>query len=424
MTRRLRTSSILSGFRSPDCFFFTLFALVLLAWCNGAAQSAAGFAQTAETEQQVERLAARAEQLENEGKWDEAAAAYRDILKIDPQSVAALNRLGAIEVRLGQFAAGTRYYKQALALNPDEFVTNLNLGIAYIKMQDFRGAVPPLERAVEAEPNNFQARELLAGALVGENDFVRAIPQLEKASELSPNDLGTLYLLERSYLETRQFGKALPVFERLQALDPDSPWVRILRGQAEDGLGNYQKAIKEFETARQQLPRDATVRFSLGFMYWKVRRFTEAESELRETLRLDPRFEEAKYYLADTYLMDLKPQAALPLLQALAGARPRDARALLDLGKALGQLNRDLEAVRAYEACLRVDPERADAHYQLARAYKKLKRTADFERELALAQKLQHKKREGEESLLQATGSHGDPSRQVEGLSDISPPKP
>lgn len=423
MTGRLRASLKLSVFRFSTCFF-PLVLLALPTWCNGAAERAAVSNQTAETEQEVERLAEQAEQLENDGKWKEAAAAYRDILKIDPGSIAALNRLGAIEVRQGQFAAGTRYYKQALALNPHEFGTNLNLGIAYIKMQDFGGAVLPLERAAEAEPDNFQARELLAGVLVGENDFARAIPELEKASELSPNDLGTLYLLERSYLETKQFDKALPVFERLQSLDPNSPWVRILRGQAEDGLGNYQKAIDEFETARQQLPHDATVRFSLGFMYWKVRRFTEAESELGETLRLDPRFEEAKYYLADTYLMDLKPQAALPLLQALVGARPRDARALLDLGKALEQLNRDSEAVRAYQGCLRADPERAEAHYQLARTYKKLKRTADFEREIAVAQKLRQEKRESGESLVRATGSRGDPSRQVEGLSDTSPPKP
>ena len=116
---------------------------------------------------------------------------------------------------------------------------------------------------------------------MGQNDFSRAVPHLEKASELNPNDLDTLYLLERSYLETKQFQKALSTFDRLQALDPNSVWVRILRGQAEDALGNYQKAIEEFETARQQLPRDATVRFSLGFMYWKMRRLPRRSRKSR-----------------------------------------------------------------------------------------------------------------------------------------------
>ncbi len=318
--------------------------------------------------QSIERLAERAEQLENDGKLEDAGSVYREILRIDPRSIAALNRLGAIEIRRGQFGAGIRYYKQALALNPTEFATNLNLGIAYIKKQDYGRATPALERAAQAAPENFQARELLAGALIGQNDFSRAVPHLEKASALNPNDLGTLYLLERSYLETKQFAKALPTFERLQSLDPGSAWVRILRGQAEDALGNYQKAIEEFEVARHQVPRDATVRFSLGFMYWKMRRFAEAQSEIEEALKLDPGFEEAKYYLADTYILEEKPTAALPLLEALLHRQPRDARALADQGKALEKLNRDTEAARAYENCLRVDPERADVHYRLARA--------------------------------------------------------
>jgi tetratricopeptide (TPR) repeat protein len=362
----------------------------------------------------IESLAARAEQLESNGKWEDAESDYREILKIDPRSVAALNRLGAIEVRRGRFDEAIRYYKHALSFNPSEFGTNVNLGIAYIKRRDYKSAVPLLERATQIAPDNFQAQELLGGALVGQSDFSRAVPRLERATQLNPNDVSTLYLLERSYLETRQFEKALPAFERLQSLDPDSPWVRILRGQAEDGLGNYQMAIEEFEAARQQVPRDATVRFSLGFMYWKVHRFAEAESEIAQALTLDPEFEEAKYYLADTYIMEEKPLSALPLLEALVRVHPRDARALAAKGKALAKLNRDAEAAHAYEACLQADPERADAHYQLARIYKREKRSNEYLRELATAQRLHQKKRDEQETLFEASGVHGDPGRQRE----------
>jgi len=90
-----------------------------------------------------------------------------------------------------------------------------------------------------------------------------------------------------------------------------------LKGQAYDGLGYYDKAIEEFEIARQQQPEDSTVRFSLGFMYWKIRRFSEAEIELLEALKIDSHFEEARFYLADTYLTDLRADRALPLLEGL-----------------------------------------------------------------------------------------------------------
>jgi tetratricopeptide (TPR) repeat protein len=400
------------------CAFSKSFPAVLTTVLAVSFLSRAAFPRTAfpmyVPQESIEHLAVHAERLENDGKWEDAESAYREILKIDPQSIAALNRLGAIEVRRGRFESGIHYYKQALDLNSSEFGTNLNLAIAYIKRQDYGSAVPPLQRAAHAAPENFQVQELLGGALVGQNDFWRAVPRLEKASELNPTDLSTLYLLERSYLETKQFKKALPIFERLQSLDPNSPWVRILRGQAEDGLGNYQNAIEEFEVARQQLPRDATVRFSLGFMYWKMHRFTEAEPEIEQALKLDPEFAEAKYYLADIYVMEEKPGAALPLLDALVRAQSRDARVLAEQGKALEKLNRDTEAALAYEACLRVDPERAETHYQLARIYKKQRRTNEFVRELATAKRLQERKLEEQETLLQASGRHGDPTQQAE----------
>jgi tetratricopeptide (TPR) repeat protein len=358
-------------------------------------------------------LAARAEAFETKGQWEAAAGEYRKILKIDSRSVAALNALGALNVRQGKFRAGISYYDQALKISPREFGTNLNLGIAYIKMQDYKSAAPPLKRAAEIDPSNIQALELLGVALTGQEEYAKTIPPLEKVMELDPRDLGSTYLLIHSYIETKQYEKALRGFERLEALDPGSPWVRILRGQAYDGLGAYNKALAEFEESKKQLPTDATVRFSLGFMCWKLRRFLEAESELQETLRLDPQFIQAKYYLADTYLMDLKPELALPILKGLVRELPKDYRARVDLAKALGKLDRYEEAVPEFQEAIRLDPSRAEPHYLLGRTYQKLKRTDDFRRELQLAHQVQAEKRAEEENLAGASGVRGDPARSL-----------
>src|SRR5712692_7711084 len=74
--------------------------------------SGSGYARTT-----VQELAARAERLEQLGKWEDAAAVYREILKIDPRSIAALNRLAAIYVRQKKFDEAVKYYRQAQGLN-------------------------------------------------------------------------------------------------------------------------------------------------------------------------------------------------------------------------------------------------------------------------------------------------------------------
>jgi tetratricopeptide (TPR) repeat protein len=364
-------------------------------------------------------LAASAESFESQGRWEAAAGEYQKILKIDPRSVSALNALGALSVRQGNFKEGISYYHQALKIKPQEFGTNLNLGIALIKMQDYKAAASALEKAVEIDPSSFQGQELLGVALIGQDEYAQAIPPLEKAMALEPRDLGSNYLLIRAYIETKQFEKAINGFERLEELDPGSPWVRILRGQAYDGLGSYQKALAEFEEAKKQLPADATVRFSLGFMCWKLRHYDEAISELREALRLDRRFVQAKYYLADTYLADMKPELALPILQDLVREWPKDYRSRVDLAKALDKLGRYQEAVPQFQEAIRLDPTHPEPHYLLGRTYQKLKRMDDFRRELELAQKVQSEKRVEQESLVGASGARGDPAR---GLGLVPPP--
>jgi predicted Zn-dependent protease len=78
-------------------------------------------------------------------------------------------------------------------------------------------------------------------------------------------------------------------------------------------------------------------------------------------------------------------------------------------------LNRRPEAIHSFEAALKLDPNRADAHYLLGKLYQKMGRTADSEREIQLSrnqrrQKLQHE----EESLLKAAGARGDATQSLD----------
>jgi tetratricopeptide (TPR) repeat protein len=137
--------------------------------------------------------------------------------------------------------------------------------------------------------------------------------------------------------------------------------VHLLKGQAYDGLHQYDKSITEFQSARQQQPQDATVRFSLGFVYWKTLRYAEAEVELAKAVELDPSFREAKFYLADAYLTDRKPTQSIPLLQSILLTDPGYVRARLDLGKAFAQMDRFPEAAKQFEEAIRLEPGRAEA---------------------------------------------------------------
>ena len=83
----------------------------------------------------LDSLVASAERYENEGKWEDAAETYRQIIRIDPGSIAALNRLGAIRVRQGRYRQGIALYERAYKVNPRELATNLtDIGLSEIRV--------------------------------------------------------------------------------------------------------------------------------------------------------------------------------------------------------------------------------------------------------------------------------------------------
>ena len=162
--------------------------------------------------------------------------------------------------------------------------------------------------------------------------------------QLSPGDAGNLYLLSRAYLQTKQFDKALVAFDELERADPNSPWVHLLKGQAYDGLASMTSRSRSSKPRGNSSPTTRRFVFRSGFCIGKPGRLAEAEAELAKALELDPGFREAKFYLADTYLTDQKPQQSIPLLQSIVVQDPNYVRARLDLGKAYFQMERYPEA--------------------------------------------------------------------------------
>ena len=74
--------------------------------------SALAIAQTS-PQSTILDLAAKAKSFEAQGRWQDAAAEYQQILKVDPRSIAALNALGALSVKQGDFKQGIGYYQRA-----------------------------------------------------------------------------------------------------------------------------------------------------------------------------------------------------------------------------------------------------------------------------------------------------------------------
>lgn len=117
-----------------------------------------------------------------DGRWDRAAAFYRQALEEDPQSSAALTNLGLANIELQDFDEALKCYQKAAKLAPEdplplEKVAQLcermgNLDLAsqaslraaelYLKNRDANKAIENWERVNRLTPENVQAHARLA----------------------------------------------------------------------------------------------------------------------------------------------------------------------------------------------------------------------------------------------------------------------
>jgi len=81
------------------------------------------------------------------GKLDEAEAAFRRELQLDPHNVLAIYKLGVLEVERNQPAEGIKLIETAIKEKPNLVNADYNLGRAKMAMGDDAGAIEDLKRA-------------------------------------------------------------------------------------------------------------------------------------------------------------------------------------------------------------------------------------------------------------------------------------
>jgi len=188
---------------------------------RAAAQAAAG-SDVDKANAALRETFAKANQLSQEGKTDEAIAAYNEVLAKNPQVAEAHYNIGylrgqkkdwagaeaaylkALEVRpgygeaisalarvyqdSGQADKATALLAKAAAENPKDAKVQFNLGVFYLNGGRSEEAAAAFQKAVEADPTNAEVYYYLGTLAVGQNKTAEAIADLEKYLSMNPTN--------------------------------------------------------------------------------------------------------------------------------------------------------------------------------------------------------------------------------------------
>ena len=174
--------------------------------------------------------------------------------------------------------------------------------------------------------------------------------------------------------------------------DPDSYRVHRMVGERHEDKTEYEKALESYRLALQKRPRTLGLHYAIGNVYWKTRRYAEAEKWLLEELTSNPHHTLAHHRLGSLYLDQDNTDAAIRHLEQALASRGDFLAARLDLGRALLAGKHYEPAAKHFEEYVRGDPESDRVHYLLANTYRGLGRVDDAAAEMKKYQVLNRKR--------------------------------
>ncbi len=277
----------------------------------------------------------RALDLHQAGKLADAGIIYRDILKVEPNNVDALNLMGVLLQSGGQFGTAISLLQKATELAPDYVAAHVNLGNALQLAGRREDAVDAFQKAITINPNQPEAANNLASVL---NDL--------KRHEDSVNACVSALKLR-----------------------PDFAEAHVNMGNALIGLKKPVDAEKSYRRAIELKPANATAYFNLGNALTDQDRLDDALAAYGKAVALDAANAEKQYNYANTALKLDRYVEAVESFRNAIDIDPNYIDAYCNLGAALQAMGDTAEAIECYREAIRISPrnkKQPDLNWNLA----------------------------------------------------------
>jgi tetratricopeptide (TPR) repeat protein len=264
-----------------------------------------------------------------------------------------------------------------LRLVPDDLERRKALAVIYLdKLQQPQQALPHLENVRQAEPDDANWMQALARAKRGIGERAEAAALYAQAAQLSPRDIWIRYEHARTLGELGRHEEAVAALRAAQTIDPENQDVRVALSAQLAVLQERQAKVKKTSDVWRERPVSTVVQAErAAYQSGRVEDFTHAAELLENALRRAPGDLAKRKSLGFIYLEKLDaPALAVPHLEKVVMASPRDAGWLVLLARAQARLGRHEEAADSYRRAAGLTPHDPWTHYHLAEHLAKLNR--------------------------------------------------
>jgi tetratricopeptide (TPR) repeat protein len=356
----------------------------------------------------IENRFRQASEAMHNGNLDAAGEGFAAVVKEAPDFAAGHFNLGLVREEQGRHEEAIGSFRKALLLNAKLRGANLFLGIAEYRLNRLDEAIPALRRETAAYPKDANAWMWLGVVELALDHAEDAADALDKAARLAPDNTDILYHRGQAHLLVSRNS-----YERMFKEDPKSWRVHQVLGETAADGEHYTDAIYEYLEAIKLAPSQPGLHEELGSVYRNANKMDEAEAAFQRELEIDPHNVLARYKLGVLVMEKGDGPRAKELIEAALQEKPTLFHADYNLGRVEKLLGNDAAAATLLEKATATDadPEIVQqAWYQLGLLYRRLHRSEDAQRALALFQKLKDASAEASQQSLAKFKSRQNPN--------------
>ncbi len=325
------------------------------------------------------------------GRTEDAIAAYKQILSIDPRNRFALTSLGYASRTVGRDAEAKEYFERLAKAYPSLYVPHLALGDMYTAHREFSKAEASYRKAYALAPHNalvvaggmnaaIEAQKLeLAGVWLSHaSSAMRQDPQVLKQRErylrlqghyqesanvarqaikVLPNDRDVVVYLGYDLLQLGQYNELATLTSQYYKVFPQDADIPLLAGYVDKHDGQLDRALVDFSEALHRNPDVATAYVNRGYVLNDLHKPGAAAADFESALKLDPSDGQAHLGLAYADLDLGKSQAAVRESQLAENVMGDSQLVHAIRATAYGREGMLTKAVDEYHAALKFTPD-------------------------------------------------------------------
>lgn len=260
-------------------------------------------------------------------------------------------------------------------------------------------------RSADGLQQSAPALALLAEAAEATGDYAEAARSFESAARLDPSE-PMIVAYGNELLQHRTFGPAIEILKYGTQKFPDSQRMHLALGAAYFNNAMYSLAAPEFYTMLLHSPNDALAADMLGRSCADTTAASLQECTALEGFAKEhPQNAVAATYAATAILQrpteTRDTQTADQLLQNALHADPKLADAWYQMGVLQQSRNLWNESATSLERAIALQPDFADAHYRLSRAYSRMGRREEAVAQVQLEMKYRQENKDANSLRMQ-----------------------